>query len=57
MKDEDTQTEENKSTYMPLIIAAGVAVFLLGIAIYIPLLIAGLIIISAALIQSVQRWR
>ena len=36
---------------MPLIIAAGIAVFLLGLAIYIPLLIAGLIIISLALLK------
>ena len=36
---------------MPLIIAGGVAVFLLGLAIYIPLLVAGLIIISVALLK------
>ena len=36
---------------MPLIIAAGVAVFLLGLAIYIPLLVAGLIIIAVALLK------
>ena len=51
MKDEDMQTEENKSSFMPLIIAAGVAVLLLGLVIYIPLLIAGLIIIAAALFK------
>lgn len=36
---------------MPLIIAAGAAVFLLGLAIYVPLLIAGLIIIALALLK------
>jgi cytochrome c oxidase subunit I+III len=51
MKDENTKAEESKSSYMPILIAAGVAVFLLGLAIYIPLLVAGLIIISAALIK------
>jgi cytochrome c oxidase subunit I+III len=48
---DDAQTEKSKSTYMPLIIAAGVAVFLLGLAIYIPILIAGLVIIAAALVK------
>ena len=33
MKDEESQTEENKSSFMPLIIAGGVALFLLGLAI------------------------
>ena len=51
MKNEDTRAEESKSSYMPLIIAGGVAVFLLGLAIYIPLLVAGLIIIAVALLK------
>jgi cytochrome c oxidase subunit I+III len=49
MRDEDTPNEENKSTFLPLILAAGIAVLLLGIVIYIPLIVAGLIIIAAAL--------
>jgi cytochrome c oxidase subunit I+III len=51
MKDEKTQTEENKSSFMPLIIAGGVALFLLGLVIFIPLLVAGLIIIAVALLK------
>jgi len=51
MKDEDTHSEENKGTYISLTLAAGVTVLLLGIAIYIPLIIAGLIIIAAALFK------
>jgi cytochrome c oxidase subunit I+III len=47
----DANTEEGKSTYTSIIIAAGVAVFLLGLAIYVPLLIAGLIIIALALLK------
>jgi cytochrome c oxidase subunit I+III len=50
MKDE-TQTEENKSTFIPLIIAGGVALFLLGLVIFIPLLVAGLIVIAVALLK------
>ena len=45
---DDAHTEKSKSSYLPLIIAAGMAVFLLGLAIYLPLLIAGLVIIVAA---------
>jgi cytochrome c oxidase subunit I+III len=45
---DDEHTEKSKSSYMPLIIASGVAIFLLGLAIYIPVLVAGLIIIVAA---------
>lgn len=51
MKDEDTQNEERKSSFMPLIIAGGVTLFLLGLVIYIPLLVAGLIIIAVALLK------
>ncbi len=51
MKDQEKNTEENKSTYTPLIIAAGVAVSLLGLVIYIPLFIAGLIIVGVALFK------
>jgi cytochrome c oxidase subunit I+III len=50
MKD-DANTEKSKASYLPLIIAAGIAVFLLGLAIYIPILIAGLVIITAALFK------
>ena len=47
-------TEENakeKSSYLPLIIAGGVAVFMLGLAIYVPLLIVGLAIIVASVFK------
>jgi cytochrome c oxidase subunit I+III len=36
---------------MPLIIAAGVAIFLLGLAVYLPILVAGLVIIVAAVVK------
>ena len=45
------QTEKGKSSYMPLIIAAGAAIFLLGLAVFIPILVAGLAIIVAAVIK------
>jgi cytochrome c oxidase subunit I+III len=48
---DDAHTEKSKSSYLPLIIAAGVAVFLLGLAIYLPLLIAGLVIVVAAVFK------
>jgi len=51
MKDEDTQTEENKSTFVPMILAAGVAVFLLGVVIYVPLIVVGLLIVGAGLFK------
>ncbi len=51
MRDEKVYAEEDKSSFMPLIIAAGVAVFLLGLAIYVPLVIAGLAIIAVALLK------
>jgi cytochrome c oxidase subunit I+III len=48
---ENTRKEKSTSSYMPLIIATGVAIFLLGLAIYIPVLIAGLIIIVVAVFK------
>ena len=51
MKDEATNMKKANLPFMPLIIAAGVAVFLLGLAIYIPILIAGLVIVAAALFK------
>ena len=45
---EDTYAEKGKSTYTPAIIAAGTAVFMLGIAIFWPLVIAGLVIVVLA---------
>ncbi len=51
MKHDDANNEKNKSSFVPLILAAGVAVFLLGLVTYVPLLAAGLIIIAAALFK------
>ena len=51
MKDEEIPIEENKSTFLPLILAAGIAVLLLGIVIYMPLVVAGLVIIAAAIVK------
>jgi cytochrome c oxidase subunit I+III len=50
MTTEETNAKE-KSSYLPLIIAGGVAIFLLGLAIYIPLLIVGLIIVGASVFK------
>jgi cytochrome c oxidase subunit I+III len=47
----DSTQEKSKGSYLPLIIAAGVAVFLLGLAIYIPILVVGLVIIVAAVFK------
>ncbi len=52
MKDENTKAEESKSSYMPIIIAAGVAdVFARDLQFIFRFFVAGLIIISAALIK------
>jgi cytochrome c oxidase subunit I+III len=51
MTAKEVNTDESKSTCTPIIIAAGVAVFLLGLAIYVPLLVAGLIIIALSLLK------
>ncbi len=48
---DNVRTEKSKASYIPLIIAAGVAIFLLGLAVYIPILVAGLIIIVAAVVK------
>ena len=51
MTAKELNTDEDKSSYTPIIFAAGVAVFLLGLAIYVPLLVIGLIIIALALLK------
>ncbi|HTY76041.1 MAG TPA: heme-copper oxidase subunit III [Candidatus Nanoarchaeia archaeon] len=51
MTTKEANAQENKSSYMPLIIAGGIAIFLLGLAVYLPLLIAGLIIISLGVLK------
>lgn len=48
---DNAHAEKGKSSYMPLIIAVGVAIFLLGLAVYIPILVAGLIIVVAAVVK------
>jgi cytochrome c oxidase subunit I+III len=48
---DNVRTEKSKSSYIPLIIAAGVALFLLGLAVYIPILVAGLVIIVVAVVK------
>jgi cytochrome c oxidase subunit I+III len=49
MTEEYEHSEKSKGTFTPIVIAAGIALFLLGLAIFIPLLIVGLVIIVAAL--------
>jgi cytochrome c oxidase subunit I+III len=51
MQNEESHAEEGKSTFMPLIISAGIAMFLLGLVIYLPLLIVGLIVIAVAVLK------
>lgn len=44
-------TEESKSTYTPVILAAGIALVLFGLVIFLPLAVAGAIIVGAALFK------
>ena len=46
---EDYEKPEGKSSFMPIVIAAAVAILMLGIVIFIPLFVAGLIILAVAL--------
>lgn len=48
---EDSYAEKGKSTYPPAIIAAGTALFMLGIAVYLPLVIASLVIVVLAIVN------
>ncbi len=48
---EEYDHSEGKSSFMPIIISAGVAILLLGLVIYIPLFVAGFIIIAVALLK------
>ncbi len=48
---ESYKHSEGRSSFMPIIIAAGVAILLLGLVIYIPLFVAGLIIVAVALLK------
>jgi cytochrome c oxidase subunit I+III len=45
------QQEERRTTLMPLIIAAGVAVIFLGLVVFIPLMVAGIIIVAIAILK------
>ncbi len=51
MTEEHEQSEKGKSTYVPILIAAGVAIFLLGLVIFLPLMIIGLIIVAFSLFK------
>jgi cytochrome c oxidase subunit I+III len=51
MTEENSSTEPSKPSYIPIIIAAGAAVFLSGLAAFTPLIIAGLVIIALALLK------
>lgn len=51
MTDTDSFSEKGKPSFMPVIISAGIAIFLLGLALYFPLLITGLIIIALAMLK------
>lgn len=47
----DPSAERNKSSFLPLVIAAGAAIFLLGLVVFLPFLIAGLVIIIAGVVK------
>lgn len=47
----ESNNRESKSSYLPLIIAVGVALFFLGLAIYIPLLVVGFVIIVGSVLK------
>jgi cytochrome c oxidase subunit I+III len=51
MTDNYEQPEERKSSFMPIIIAAGVAISFVGLVIFIPLFVVGLIIVTLALLK------
>ncbi len=52
MTEENSYSEEGKPTYIPFVIAAGAALFFVGITVFAPLAIAGLIIVSLALLKA-----
>jgi cytochrome c oxidase subunit I+III len=49
--DENSTQEESKPTYIPLVIAAGAAIFFLGLTSFAPLAILGLIIIALSMLK------
>jgi cytochrome c oxidase subunit I+III len=52
MTEENYQkSEEHKTTFIPLIIAAGVAMVFLGLVIFIPLMVTGIIIVAIAILK------
>ncbi|MGA2682337.1 MAG: heme-copper oxidase subunit III [Candidatus Bathyarchaeia archaeon] len=51
MTEDYEHPEEGKSTYAPIILAAGVALLLFGLVIFLPLAIAGIVIVGAALFK------
>jgi cytochrome c oxidase subunit I+III len=51
LQNEEAIDEEGKSSFMPIIIAAGLALFLLGLVVYLPLFFAGLIVIAVAVLK------
>jgi len=54
MTEENSQVQEGKPTYIPIILAAGAAVFLAGLAVFAPVMIVGLIIIALALLKVLK---
>jgi cytochrome c oxidase subunit I+III len=51
---EKNNGKEDKSSFMPIIIAAAVAIILVGIVVYIPVFIAGMVILAVALFKVFQ---
>jgi cytochrome c oxidase subunit I+III len=49
---QEYEGSEGKSSFMPIIISIGVAILLLGVVIYFPLFVAGLIITALALLKT-----
>ena len=48
------ESKESKSTFMPVVIAVGISIFLFGITIFLPVAVAGLVIIVVAVFKLIK---
>jgi cytochrome c oxidase subunit I+III len=48
------EEEESKPTFVPIVIAAGAAVFMFGLVVFWPLMIVGLVILAAAIVKVLK---
>lgn len=47
----ETYSEEEKSTFVPLIFGAGVSLFVIGLALFLPVMFVGLLVIIASIVK------